>query len=557
MRSVKRCLRGGGKEEPDVVIDANGIATPVTTDSTAATGRKKVTDLTCYPLFMLSLIALCINADQNLVAPNLTQIAREFNFTDDERDYLLGGQLSVGFFLVGGFAAMIVGYLADRMNRRNLLAIVVIIGELSTFFTLFVTSYWGLFTTRAITGVSIGGSNPLIMSMIGDMYNDRNRGKAISIITVMFTLGVGLGQSVAGFIGAADASGWRAPFAVMAIPVFILAPLLVFTTKDPPRGGKEKAVEAIGDEFGDAAVEHVYEEKMDVTKLKLLLRNKTAVLAFVQGIPGSLPWGVLLVYFQDFLVQNIGPTIPGGITVQESSVVILCFGIGASVGTALGGVISDRTWRRGPRGVPLFMGFTAALATVPIYGLINAPPSSIAIYSVVLFPCGLIAGLVGPAIRVVLMNVTLPETRGTAFAFHTLFDDIGKGLGPLWVSLLIAGTGSRVTGFNFAITGWLVCAVIMFIMCCTIKSDLRKLEAATLAALERRRVRNLQPSAAATFGTIPLSTMPNKNPAASPAMNHQSSSQVYPMDLDGILDTPAVPPSASTEDDASVKGVIV
>jgi len=85
-------------------------------------------------------------------------------------------------------------------------------------------------------------------------------------------------------------------------------------------------------------------------------------------------------------------------------------------------------------------------------------------------------------------NVTLPETRGTAFAFHTLFDDIGRGLGPLWVSLLIAGTGGRIPGFNLSIGGWFVCSLILFLMIFSVKGDFRKLEIATQASAERRRV---------------------------------------------------------------------
>jgi hypothetical protein len=42
------------------------------------------------------------------IAPNLTQIAREFNFTDEERDVKIGGQIPIGFFIVGGSATVIV-----------------------------------------------------------------------------------------------------------------------------------------------------------------------------------------------------------------------------------------------------------------------------------------------------------------------------------------------------------------------------------------------------------------------------------------------------------------
>jgi len=360
---------------------------------------------TCYPLTLLSIISLFLTADQNLIAPNLTQIAQEFNMTDSERDQKLGGQISLGFFLVGGIAAIVVGFLTDRVNRRSLLVAVVLVGEFSCFCTLFVTTYWGLFATRAVTGISIGGSTPLIMSMIGDMFDDRYRGKAISFITVMFTLGVGVGQGVAGFIGPAENQGWRAPFAVIATPIFFLAPLFLFTTTDPPRGGKENVIRAIESQSAGEEPPVVYEEKMTLFKLKQLCRNKTAVLVFVQGIPGSLPWGVMLVFFQDFLVQNIGPQIEGGISVQQSTVVILCFGIGAGLGTAIGGVLADRIWKHDPRKVPLLMGLTISLSSVPIYILINSAPSSLASYAVALFPSGCLAGITGTAIRTLLMYV--------------------------------------------------------------------------------------------------------------------------------------------------------
>lgn len=44
----------------------------------------------------------------------------------------LGGYIAAAFFAVGAPAALFIGYLCDKMNRRNLLFIVVILGELLT-----------------------------------------------------------------------------------------------------------------------------------------------------------------------------------------------------------------------------------------------------------------------------------------------------------------------------------------------------------------------------------------------------------------------------------------
>jgi len=44
--------------------------------------------------------------------------------------------------------------------------------------------------------------------------------------------------------------------------------------------------------------------------------------------------------------------------------------------------------------------------------------------------------------RATLLNVNEPEVRGVALALQTVLDDLGKGLGPLLVSLMVSAWGS-------------------------------------------------------------------------------------------------------------------
>ena len=110
-----------------------------------------------YPFVLFATVLLFLNADFNLIAPNLTQIAHEFNLTDTERDTILGGQLSLGFFLIGGITTLFVGYYADKVNRVKFFVLLVMAGEFACFCTIFVTNVTGLFITRSITGISVGG----------------------------------------------------------------------------------------------------------------------------------------------------------------------------------------------------------------------------------------------------------------------------------------------------------------------------------------------------------------------------------------------------------------
>ena len=82
-----------------------------------------------YTAAMFCLVATLLSADQNLLAPNLTAVARDFGFTDAQRDKYLGGFISAAFFLLGAPAALLIGYLSDTMNRAKLLFWVVMLGE--------------------------------------------------------------------------------------------------------------------------------------------------------------------------------------------------------------------------------------------------------------------------------------------------------------------------------------------------------------------------------------------------------------------------------------------
>jgi MFS family permease len=110
-----------------------------------------------YNTFLLCSTVFFLFADQNLLAPNLSAIAKEFGFTDAQKNQMLGGNIALGFFLVGGVAALMVGYLTDTVNRFQLFGVVVICGESACLGTYFIRTYIQLLLCRIATGVAIGG----------------------------------------------------------------------------------------------------------------------------------------------------------------------------------------------------------------------------------------------------------------------------------------------------------------------------------------------------------------------------------------------------------------
>ena len=118
------------------------------------------------------------------MAPNLSAIAKEFDFTDSQRDDLLGGRIAIGFFIIGGFISIISGYLADSVNRIYLFSLVVFIGESSCLATYWSKTYIQLYICRVFTGISIGGATPITFSLLADLYHSKSR-------TLISTIGKG------------------------------------------------------------------------------------------------------------------------------------------------------------------------------------------------------------------------------------------------------------------------------------------------------------------------------------------------------------------------------
>lgn len=82
-----------------------------------------------------ALIFFMIAMNSSILAPNLTIIAHEFEFSDEERDSLLGGRLPLVFFAAGIPSAVITGCLSDllRDHRRILVHLTSLLAFLATF----------------------------------------------------------------------------------------------------------------------------------------------------------------------------------------------------------------------------------------------------------------------------------------------------------------------------------------------------------------------------------------------------------------------------------------
>lgn len=110
----------------------------------------------------------------------------------------------------------------------------------------------------------------------------------------------------------------------------------------------------------------------------------------------------------------------------------------------------------------------------------------IAVIILVGFSLGVLTVASVPIERAIIVNVTLPETRGRANAFLGVIDDLGKGFGPFFLSRLITAFGRRLA-FNVSLLGWLIGGTISLFLYCTVKRDEDKVQDTIQARLQERQ----------------------------------------------------------------------
>jgi MFS family permease len=497
-------------------------------DGTSRQNRRRRRRQRRRAVVLFSICTVLLFADQNLMAPNLTAIADSFGFDDDERDRKLGGDISLAFWVLGAPASFVVGCLADRCDRTALFAAIVTVGEGACLATAFTKTYAQLYVCRAVTGFSVGGALPLIYSVLGDLYAAQERHAVSAAVAVGMGAGISLGQAIAGFLG--PVYGWRLPFVVVSIPELIIAALVLFTVHDPERGAMEESVLRLrravvemtplecGCRDGDGGVlvvespssrtvppttrrdtitssssneEEIVQKStsslVDIrtacTTFRSLLSTPTLLLALLQGTPGCVPWGIVNTYLNDFLSEN------RGMTVQSATVTVMMFGAGNFLGMLLGGGGGGTLYRIDKRYPAVLAGVSAIAACFPFWILLNHVDASTAWWytTAVSLTAGLASGVTGPIIKATLQNVTFPETRGQAFALFNVADDFGRGLGPVFISLLITGMGGRTPAFNLGVLGWAVCGLVNLCVFFTVEKDERRVQETIAATLMRGR----------------------------------------------------------------------
>ncbi len=428
-----------------------------------------------WVLVLLVLMAVVLNADNLVLSPNLTAIEQEFGISDADI-----GNISALFTIIGAVVSLLWGYLGDKGSRKLLFVLSVLIGELPCALTALAQNYAQFFLLRILCGIGVGASYPIAFSLVADFFSEKERAKATGLVAAAISFGSVAGMVAGGYGGATW--GWRIPFVIVSVPNFILAVLFWFSVAEPKRAMSEEA-------FQDLVAQGLaYPRSIKLSDYKRLFTIPTNLLLFLQGAAGTVPWGALPLFAVAYL-QRVK-----GFDLGSATTVLMLFGLGSIVGILAGGVIGGRLYERAPSRVAIFCGATTLAGMLVAVVLFQA--SWLTSYWAIAglgFLTAMTGSLTGPNVKMMLMNVNVPENRGAIFSIFNLTDSLGTGVGRFvggqLALLLTIGPAMSICSLF-----WLPCGIFLFMLARYFPRDVENL---------RQDMRNLADRMTATVAKGP------------------------------------------------------
>jgi len=317
--------------------------------------------------------------------------------------FLLG--LSITFFMVPFAVTQLFSGLLSELfyGKRKVIVSGFIITCFGFLLAVFSFNIWVFLVSRVIQGVGFALATPLIMAMVGDVFERSFRGRVIGSMAVAITLGVTLGPLVGGFLASIN---WRIGFAILSI-------LSVFTTL-----------------FALAVVPQTRRvSKDEELGLKILWRVFTRKVILAISLVGLILFSArisIYTYLSDLLTlapYNLSSDLIGGL--------LALAGIGGLFAGPISGYLTDKIGRRRTA----IAGLIMVLVVLCLYLI----PQWYTLLAFILFLMGFSTTTASTAVSTMAVEVD-PKHRDIAVSIYNSMRSTGYALGPIVAYPLYATT---------------------------------------------------------------------------------------------------------------------
>lgn len=367
-------------------------------------------------LTLLLLLAFFNYLDRNLLYPVLPLLARELGISAERL-----GALATAFDVVYACSAPLLGVVSDRLSRKSLLLVSLVLWSVTTGLSGLATGFMSLLLFRAATGLSEGGYFPTALSVIGDLVPARRRTVAIALHSVCATLGGAAGYALGGVLGAHF--GWRAPFLAALAPGLALAVVFWRDFREPERA----------DAASEADRRSARRSGASARDYLRLVSAPPVLLTALAACLGSFAWNGVGVFLPVLLVEV------RGVPVATAGALTGAFFTATIVGQLSGGTLSDRAAARVRGGRPLcvavsYVAFAPALVAM---GHVRSVAAILLCYGA----GQVLRGVAEPSLFGTILDVTEPGERGSAQGFLLMLTFAGSSLAGWGVGAIIHAAG--------------------------------------------------------------------------------------------------------------------
>ena len=300
-------------------------------------------------MVVLAIVYMFNFVDRQILSILLPAIRDEFQVGDTVLGLLAGTAFALFYVILG----VPIAQLADRVNRRNLIAAAVAIWSGMTALSGLAANIWHLVLARVGVGIGEAGCSPPAHSMIADLYPPERRSSAMGFYTLGISAGIMLAYLAGGWV--AQNIGWREAFFIVGIPGLLLALVVRFTLTEPRRGASEQRTDS-----GEPP-------NLLLVTTFLLARRSFLYMAIAAGLSAFVGYAIIN-FMPSFIVRSFN---------MEVAVLGfwlgLIYGIAGGFGFFMGGYFADHFGQHNHQRALAFIGLAQAMSAILFATVFLAP----------------------------------------------------------------------------------------------------------------------------------------------------------------------------------------
>jgi MFS family permease len=378
-------------------------------DLAAPTRSETVSQARRYYVLTILTAAYALNfLDRTIFNVLIEPIKKEFALSDTTMGLLAG----FGFVLFYSLLGIPIARLADRVNRRNIIAVAFAFWSAMTFLCGMASSVTSLALARIGVGIGESAGTPASQSLVADLFDKNERPRALGIYAIGTYLGVFLGYFIGGWVN--QHYGWRMAFFAAGLPGLALAAILWLTVAEPKRGAMSESF--VPERLGPTLGFLVTQPSFVIVLIGFCLTTYTNY-ATAAWIP---PFLARVHHLSSAEIGTYAGTFKG---------------LAGMAGTLLGGFVVAQVSRRDDRWKLWAPAITSGLAG-PVFAVCMLTQDFATMVAMLALTSFLVGFHLGP-IFAIAQTVAKPSMRALASALIALTATcFGQGVGPLAVGVV-------------------------------------------------------------------------------------------------------------------------